>query len=151
MAEIGLIIGLIGSGLQTMASIQQGKAQAAALEFEAKQREKQGAEELAASQREAMDKRRQGDEVLSRQVALSAASGGSATDASILDIYEDTATRAEYGAQVATYGGQSRKAGHLDAAAAARMKAAAAKKAGLMDGLASAISGFGSFVKGSPT
>lgn len=147
MAAIGAIVGLIGTGLQVMASIQQGKAQEQAAEFEARQRERQAAEEFASSQREAQDKETELANVLSRQTAISAAGGGSATDASILDIYEDTAQRGEYNKRVSLYGGESRKRGQLDAAAAARFKGKAAAKGAMMEGIATGISGFGSLFK----
>lgn len=147
MAAIGAIVGLLGTGLQVMASIQQGKAQEAAAEFEAKQREKAAAEEFAAGQRAALDKARETDEVLSRQRALAAASGGGVQDASILDIYEDTAQRGAYNEAVARYGGEERAKGQLDAAAAARLKGKSAAQGAMLSGIASGISGFGQIFK----
>lgn len=143
MAELALIATLVGTGLQTMGTIQTGQAHKAALNFEAKQREAKATEERAASQRVAIDKRHEGDLIMSRQKALAASSGAGVLNPSILDIYGETAERAEYNAASEIYGGESRARGQIDQAAAARMKGKAALKGSIFEGVGSAFSGAG--------
>lgn len=143
MAGIGAIVGLLGTGLQVVSQIQAGKAQEAALEFEAQQREAAAKEERAAGQREALEKRRQYERVSGRQRAVAAASGAGVTNASVLDIFEETASRSRYEEGVARYGGESRARGQLDKAAAARMKGKAARQGGILGGIATGLSGLG--------
>lgn len=141
MAALAAVAGLIGTGLQVMGTIQSGKAQQAALNFEAKQREKQAAEERAASQRTAIEKRHEGDLVMSRQRALASASGAGVVNPSILDIYGETAERSEYNAQTEIFGGESRARGQLDQAAAARAKGKAAARGSVFEGLGQGFAG----------
>jgi hypothetical protein len=138
-----MIMSVIGTGLQVVGSIQQGKAQQAALNFEAKQREAKAKEERAAGQREMLEKRAETERVLSRQAALAAASGAGVETPTVLDIYEETASRGRYLENVAQYGGESRARGQLDQAAAARMRGKAAAQGGILDGLAAGFSGLG--------
>lgn len=137
------IAAIIGTGLQVIGGIQQGKAEQAALNFEAKEREKKAAEERAASQREAIDKRTETQRVMSRQTALAAASGAGVVNPSILDIYGDTAAEGEYKAQATLYGGESRARGQIDQANAARAKGKAAYKGAIFDSVGSALAGLG--------
>jgi len=132
-----------------MGSIQQGRAQQAALNFEAQQRERQAAEERAASQREAIEKRHEGAIAMSRQLALASASGAGVVNPSILDIYGETAQRGEYNAQTALYGGESRARGQLDEAAAARFKGKAARTGSFYEAGGSILSGIGKVAGGS--
>lgn len=141
MAAIGAIAGLIGTGLQVMGSISQGKAQQAALNFEAKQKEQAGREEFAAGQRKEIEKRQEGDLVMSRQRALASASGAGVLNPSILDIYGDTAGASEYNAGIERYGAESRRDGLYDGAAAARAKGKAAMKGSIFEGLGTAFGG----------
>jgi hypothetical protein len=143
MAAAAAIAGIIGTGLQVMGSLQAGKAQQAALNFEAKQREAKAAEERAASQRTAIDKRHEGELVMSRQKALAAASGGGVVNPNILDLYGETAERAEYNAASEIYGGESRARGQIDQAAAARMKGKAAMKGSIFEAAGTGFSGLG--------
>lgn len=141
MAAVAAIATLASAGLQMMGTIQGGKAQKAALNFEAKEREKAAADERAASQRTAIEKRHEGDIVMSRQRALAAAGGAGVVNPSILDIYGETAQRAEYNAQTEMFGGESRARGQLDQAAAARAKGKAAMKGSIFEGLGQGMAG----------
>jgi hypothetical protein len=138
-----MIFSLLGTGLSVIGSIQQGKAQQAALEFEAKQHEAKAKEERAAGQREMLEKRTETERLMSRQTALAAASGAGVETPTVLDIYEETASRGRYLENVAQYGGESRARGELDQAAAARAKGKAAAQGGILSGLATGLSGLG--------
>lgn len=141
MAAAAAIMTLAATGLQVMGTLQQGKAQQAALNYEAQERERVAAEERAASQREAIEKRSETEKVMSRQKALAAASGAGVVTPSILDIYGDTAKQGEYNAQAALYGGESRARGQLSQANAARFKGKAAYKGSLLEAGSQAFSG----------
>lgn len=143
MAGIGTILSVVGTGLSVVSGIQQGKAQAAALEYEAQQHERKAKEEIAAAQREALDKRHETELVLSKQKAIAAASGGGLITPSVIDIFEETATRGAYHEGAIRYGGKSRAAGERDAAAANRLKADAAKSGAIGSALATGFSGLG--------
>ncbi len=141
MAALGAIAGIIGTGLQVIGTIQDGKAQQAALNYEAQQEERAAKEERAASQRAAIEKRDEADFVLSRQRALAAASGAGVQTPTILDIYGDTAAKGEYIAQGELYGGESRARGRIDKANAARAKGKAAAKGSILEGFGTAFGG----------
>ena len=143
LPALAMVATLAGTGLQAMGSLQQGRAQQAALNFEAEQHKRQAAEERAASQREAIEKRHEGELAMSRQVALASASGAGVVTPSILDIYGETGQRSEYNAQTALYGGESRARGQLDEAAANRFKAKAAYKGSILEAGGQLFSGLG--------
>ena len=148
LAIISAVASLAAGGLSAMGSIQQGKAQQAALNFEAEQHKRQAAEERAASQRDALEKRHEGELAMSRQKAIAGASGAGVVTPSILDIYGETAQKGEYNAQTALYGGESRARGQLDEAAAAKFKGKAARQASYYDAAGSILSGIGSAAGG---
>jgi hypothetical protein len=95
---IGAAISAIGTLASGAASQRQAEAQAAALDYQAKVEEKRAMEERALAQRKAMDRRREGKLALSTLQARAAASGGSATDPSIINVGSNIAGRTELGA-----------------------------------------------------
>jgi hypothetical protein len=66
---------LVGTGVQSGARIGAGMHARDAAEFNAAGLERQATEEFAAAQRTAAERRRETDLVISRQIALGAASG----------------------------------------------------------------------------
>jgi hypothetical protein len=148
LPAIAAIASLAAGGLQAMGSIQQGKAQQAALNFEAKQHERQAAEERAASQ---LEKRHEAKIAMSRQVAIAGASGAGVVNPSILDIYGETAQEGEYNAQTALYGGESRARGQIDQAAANRFKGKAAYKGSILEAGGHLLGGVGKAFGGLPS
>jgi hypothetical protein len=138
-----MVASLGATGLQVMGTLQQGRAQQAALNYEANERERVAAEERAASQRDAITKRGDAERLMSRQVALAASGGAGVVNPSILDIYGETAQTGEYNAQTALYGGESRARGQLSQANAARFKGKAAYKGSLLEAGGQFLSGVG--------
>lgn len=134
-----------------MGSLQQGKAQQAALNYEAGVDERKAGEERAASQRAAIEKRSETDRMMSRQKALAAAGGAGVVNPSILDIYGETAQQGEYNAQTELYGGESRARGQLDQAALARAKGKAAVKGATLTALGQGAAGVSSAAGKFPT
>lgn len=141
LAALPMIATVAAGGLQMIGTIQQGRAQKAAYNYQAEMDKRKGQEELAASQREAIDKRGEGDRLMSRQRAVAAASGGGVVNPTILDIFGDTAQQAEYNAQAQLYGGESRRRGALDQAALAKAKGQAAMRGSIFEGIGQGLGG----------
>lgn len=133
--------GAIVSGVGTIAS---GVAANRNAQFEAQQLDMKAKEETAAAQRDAQEKRREGALLNSRAQAVAAASGGGAgLDApTIVKIMGNTASRAEYNAQTATYGGLSRAAGLRDQARGRRAEGKASLLGSVFGGFGQAAKGF---------
>lgn len=94
-------------------------------DFEAGQLRASAAETRAVAQREAFEKRRAGKLAMSTLIARAAASGGGATDRTVLRVGEQIADRSEYMALADMFTGESRARGLEDQATATKMSAAA--------------------------
>lgn len=79
-----------------------------AAEFEAGQLRQQAGQEIAASQRVAFEENRNNKLVQSRALALASASGGSATDPTIVRIVSGIASEGNYRKNVALYQGEEK-------------------------------------------
>jgi hypothetical protein len=110
---------LVGTGIQAGAKVGAGMHALDASRFNAAALERQAAGERAAGQRTAFERRREADLVISRQIALGAASGAP-TGPSLLDIIGDTAARGEYQAQGEMYTAEARARNLQDRANIAR-------------------------------
>lgn len=145
LESLGLIAGLVGTGVSTVGSIAAGAAQEEMLEAQATAAERQANEERAASQREAIQRAREARLVLSKQQNVAAASGAGALDPTILDIMGKTAAQGQYNVSSALYEGEARGAGLEDQAAIDRMRARQAKLAGFVDAGSTMLSGISGF------
>lgn len=105
---------------QAQAAELNAKRQAEASEFEAQQLDQMAGQERAASQHRAQEERRRSDILQSRARAVAAASGGGASDPTVVDIISDLAGEGEYLAATHIFEGQ-------EAARRARMGAAGAR------------------------
>lgn len=133
-------LSVAGSLVSAGGSILSGNAQAENAKFQAQQLNMKATEERAAASREAADQARKQALVTSRQQALAAAGGGSATDPSILDLMGDTAAQG-YVQRGTTVGlGENRARGYEDAAAVQRLNARNARMAGFIDAGSSLLS-----------
>lgn len=146
--SFALIAGLAGTALSAVGAIASGNAQSAGLKAQAAAAERQASEERAASQREAMVRAKEARLMMSRQQAVAAASGGGATDPTVLDIMGDTAQQGEFNTQSALYEGEARGRGLEDQAAISRMQARQAKLAGFIGAGSTMLSGVSEFSKG---
>jgi hypothetical protein len=115
-------------------------------DWEAAQLKRKAAEETAAGQRGALEKRADADKVMSRQVALAAASGAGTATPTVLDLVEEAAGRGEFFAQGEMYGAKSRAAGMKDQAKAAKMKGQMAESASYLSAFGDLLGGVGSAV-----
>lgn len=137
-ASIG---GSIVSGLGQM---QAGKAAKVGADFQAAQMRQQAGQERAASQRVAIEKRREATIAQSRAQAVAAASGGGATDKTVLDLTGGLAQQGEYNALSALFEGEESARGMELGATSAQMQGKQAKKAGMIGGMTTIASGIGS-------
>ena len=106
-----------------------GKAQGKLSQFEAQQLEQKAGQQRAVSQRKADTERRRARYAESRALALAAASGGGASDPSVVNIMAGIAGEGEMAANVALYEGEERARGSEMSATAKRFSGAQAKKA----------------------
>jgi hypothetical protein len=148
LETIGLIAGLAGSALSAAGSIAAGNHQSAAMNAQAQAAERQAAEERAASQREAVQRAREAKLVLSRQQAVAAASGGGATDTTVLGLMGDVAAQGQFNTASALYEGEARGRGLEDQAALSRMQARQAKLAGFIGAGSTMLTGISGFASG---
>ena len=162
---IGIVASIGGSLLSAQGAMQQAayqeaafKAQAQQQEATAKINEQRAQEERATAQREAVRRGKEAAFMLSRQQALSAASGGGSADTSVLNLMAGTKQEGDYQAQSAVYEGETIGKGlefqaDLDrqGAAISRMQGQAAKKAGFIDAAGAILGGISSFARYSPS
>ena len=136
-----------GTVLSTVGAISAAEDKAESDRLEAKNMEAQANEQRAASQRNAEQKQKQARLVLSRQQAVSAASGGSATDPTVLDLGADVAGEGEYQANMIQYEGEARGSS-LDYGAALKRRAASnAETSGFINAGTSLLSGVSNWSK----
>lgn len=146
--ETALLIG--GSLLSAGGTIVSGLSQSSALKAEAAAKERQAGEVQAQSQRDAIERRKEADLLLSRQQAVAASTGGTATDTGVLNLMADTAAQGSYNVATSIYEGNSAAAGLLDQAAISRMQAKQATMAGFINAGSTMLSGFSSYQKYRP-
>lgn len=127
-------IGLMaaGAGLSAGGTIIGANSEAKELRIQANQLDAQAGLKRASSQRDAIEERRQGNLVMSRAVAVAAASGAGADDPTVVNNIANIAGEAEYRALTALYNGDEEAAGMEAQAAANRRGAKATKTAGLL-------------------
>lgn len=127
MIPIGLAVG--GSLLGAAGTIIGANDEARQLHSQAEQIEIQAGLDRASSQRAAIDERRQAKRVSSRALALAAASGGGASDPTVVNNLADIAGEGEYRALTALYNGEEEARGKEFEAANRRKEAKNVKKA----------------------
>jgi hypothetical protein len=135
---------LIGTGIQAGSRIAGGMSARQAGAYNADALDRQGTEEVAAAQRVAAERRLETDRVLSRQVALGAASGAGAGP-SLLDIVGDTAQAGEYRAQADQYQGNQRARALHERGRVARWEGDRAFMGSILEGIGGIASGAASY------
>lgn len=152
LATIGTVLtigsAVVGAGAAVYGaynSYQQGVAQKAELERQARVDERSAKGEYAAAQREAEQRRREGKLIMSRQQAIAAASGaGSGSDdPTIMKIMSETGALSEYGATTAMYSGADRADAYLNSAMAKRASGQSNFMGGILRAAGSLAGGVG--------
>lgn len=83
-----------------------GRRRRVAAEFEAEQLEQNAGQVIAASQRDALEEKRRADLAASRALALAAASGGGASDTTVVNLIAGLKGEGAYRSAVALYRGE---------------------------------------------
>jgi hypothetical protein len=128
-----------------------GQRRNVAAQFEAQQLEQQAGQVVAASQRDAREERRKADLVASRALALAAASGGGASDPTVVRIIAGIAGEGSYRASVSLYRGEDQARRLRMGAKARRYEGAAAEDIGLREEAGHEIAGTAALFSGSST
>lgn len=125
MAAAGSLIGIAGLALQAGGGIasenaarKAASARKAAAEFEAQQLEQNAGQVMSAAQRQAFETGRTGEYTKSRALAVAAASGGGASDPTVINTIANLASETAYRKSIDLYQGEER-ARQLNLSAAA--------------------------------
>lgn len=139
----GTVLGMAGAGkqaegaeIQAAAARRAGEQRRAAAEFEAEQLQVQAGQAVAAAQRDALEQKRQADLIESRAIALAAAGGGGASDATIVKLVSQISGEGALRAAMAAYQGDERARTLRMAAAGKRVEGAIAQDIGQSEGAA---------------
>ena len=143
-----MVVNLLGSDAQRKNAERVGQAGQQAKEFEAKQYEQSAGQAKAAAQTNASEQKLQEDYVVSRAQALSAASGGGATDAGVVKLISDYRGRGAYQRSMLLYQGDEEARRFTMAAQAARNEGEVAKLGGNIAANAATIQGTSSLIQG---
>ena len=126
-------------------TVKAGKAADELGKFKAKQLEQKAGQQRAVSQRKADNARRSARYAESRALALAAASGGGASDPTVVNIMAGIAGEGELAAQSALYEGEEQARGSEMSATASRYEGSQAKRAGYIKAGTSVMSSFSKF------
>lgn len=143
MSAMAMPLMLTNTLLQSQAAIKQGEEADKLAQYKASQLEQKAGQERAVSQRKAAGARKRARFAESRALAVAAASGGGASDPTVINIMSGIAGEGEMAAQTALYEGEERARGSEMAAEASRYEGASAKKAGKMKAFGTILSGLG--------
>jgi hypothetical protein len=131
--------------LTTGAAIQQANARKTSLEAEARAREEDANAEQAESQRASVIERRKARNLMSRARAVAAASGGGASDPTVVNQLTNIETQGELNALNTMYSGNTAARGFRQGAAIARNEATAEQTSGYLRGASTALGGASSW------
>lgn len=143
LSTIATAVSIGGSILSGIGQMNAGKAAQKSANFQAQQLEQQAGQERAASQRVAIEERRRANIAMSNAQASAAASGGGATDETVLNITGGLAAQGEYNALSALFEGEEKARGLQLQATSTRMEGKQAKRAGMIGGVSTIIGGAG--------
>lgn len=141
--SMGAIASLIGTGVSAYGQVQQGKAAAAAAEYEQKQNTILAEDALKRGAQEKDAVRRRTAALEGRQRAVLAASNLDLGSGSPLAILSDTAMLGELDAEIVQGNAERERAGLMAGADLAGMRAKSAKQAGTIGAFSTVLSGAG--------
>jgi hypothetical protein len=145
MEIIGAALGAVGTAVNVVGTIAQGRQAEADAKFEAEQYRRKGQEALAVSQRTAEDKTHEMQMVLSRQQALTGASGLGALDPTVVDLAGDTFQKGTYNARMAVASGRNQQNDYYDKANATIASGRAAEKGAMLSAFGEGVGGLSNF------
>lgn len=132
MAELALIATVAGTALDAGGTILSGRAESKQLKSQARQLEAMAGNTRGTAQRSAREERRQAKLASSRALAVAAASGGGATDPTVVNIMADLEAEGEYRALAQMYEGEEMARSQQAEALARRKEAKNVKRASYM-------------------
>lgn len=138
-ATMALMAG--GTALQGYGQLRAGRKAKEAADFEASQLEQKAGQTLATSQRAALEEERQGRLQQSRALAIAAASGGGASDPTVVNLMGNLAAETNYRKMVALYEGKTEAEQLRTQADITRAGGREAKKASQIQALGTILSG----------
>jgi hypothetical protein len=148
MKVVGSLLEMEGHNQAGEAARVAGRRRNVAAQFEAEQLEQQAGQSVAASQRTALEEKRKADLVASRALALAAASGGGASDTSVVKIIADLKGEGSYRSAVALYRGEEQARKLRMAGKAKRYEGALAEESGIQEQAGHEIAGMASLFTG---
>jgi hypothetical protein len=143
MAQLAAPIAIGGSLLSAFGSLQDGRQQYAAAQYQADQLRKNAGQTEAAGQRDAENQTRQSALLQSRALAVAGASGAGAVDPTVLKLIAGIATEGDLAARTAMYNADEQARGMRNQAAATVFEGKQAKKASKVKALSTFLSGMG--------
>lgn len=144
LAAIAPILTVVSTALSVVGQISQANQAKKSADFEAAQLQEQASEATAASSRRAASDIRMGGLAQSRAQAVAAASGGSATDPTAVNIEQNISGQSEYNALTDLWSGSAEAAGLKTRANAVTASGENAQQAGYFGAFTTALSGAGS-------
>jgi len=146
MSFIGPIIQGLGMWQSEIGAREAAAASRRAAEFQASQLEQNAGQEIAAGQRGAEEKQRQVALIQSKALAIAAASGGSASDPTVMNLIGRNAQLGSYESALAMYQGEEQARQNRLKAAAARATGQAQSAAYDTQGAAAQLKGIGNLL-----
>lgn len=134
---------IAGAGMSTLGKIASGKAQKASLDFQAALDEQSATQAVASGIQGAIQERRKATYVASNAQAVAAASGGGASDPTVVNTIASIQGEGEYRALTSLYEGNDRSRELRARAAVSRSEGRAARTAGWMSGISTVLTAGG--------
>lgn len=148
MSLAGTAMSVIGNMQAGDRAVSTGQAKGNALDYEAAQLDQNANAAIAASQRDAIAERLKTTLTLSRGIAVAAASGGGASDPTVVNILSQIAGNGEYRSASAIYAGEDKARALRAQATGRRFEAGVARQGGEDLGDAYTIKAIGSGLAG---
>lgn len=139
LKNIGNAMDVFGNVMSAFGAADDGRADRVAAEYRAAQMRVGAGQELAASQREAITAQQQSKRIASRALAVAAASGGGASDPTVVKLISDISAEGAYRQAIALYEGQDRARTLMAQADATEYEGKLAAKAGNRSGIGGLI------------
>lgn len=138
---VTMAVGAVGTVLSAVGQMRSGQEQANAETYQADLAKQNATQIEATSQRQAIEERRKASFAVSRARAVAAASGGGATDPTVLNVEAGIAGQGEYNALSRLYTGKAEANQQRDARGIYQMQADQARSSGMMNGIGAIIGG----------
>lgn len=154
MADPITMLAVGSTALNALGSIHQGESEKAAADFRAKQLRHRANQAAGQGQRAAIEEKRQASILAGRAQAVAAASGGGATDPTVINRIAGIVSEGEYRALTALYEGDSESDALKNSAIISKFEGKQAQRAGYIKAVGSILSGgstmFGNYGQGGP-